>query len=456
MSSFSTQDLFTGEIKKSYDYFDEDQIKKSIKILYDSHLKWKKLDIKKRQKFLHELARRLKEKQDIFARLMTSEMGKPIRESHAEVEKCIKTIERACEEDLGFLAFREVHFTEIKSEVRHEPLGVIYSIMPWNFPVWQVIKMAIPALISGNTVLLKHSEITPLMAQSIHDLFDNIYETPILINNYVSHKLTDFVLNHSEIGGVSLTGSVASGRTVYQIAAKYFKKVVLELGGSDPYIVHDDADLKLAAQKIAKGRLSNTGQACISVKRAIVHKSVLDPFLALLKLEFDQYLFGDPANPDTDLGPLAHIKFKDSLTAQLEKFVRYADAKLIYSKPHRQSEKSAFVNAEIYLLPNNSDWLKDQEFFGPILVVIPFDADEEAIQIANSTDFALGAGLFSQNIERAKKNAENIIAGQIVINGLIASDLSLPFGGFKCSGVGRELGRESYFEFTQTKVVSGL
>lgn len=456
MSSFSTQDLFTGEIKKIYEHFSEDQIKKSIESLYNAHLRWKKLDIKDRQNILHNIARRLMEKQDVFALLMTTEMGKTIKESGAEVTKCIKTIERACSDDLGFLDSREVHSAEIRSKIQHEPLGVIYSIMPWNFPLWQVIKMAIPALISGNTILLKHSEITPLMGQAIHDLFDNVFDAPILINNYISHKSTEYVLKHTEIGGVSLTGSVASGQAVYQIAAKYFKKVVLELGGSDPYIVFDDADLKLAAQKIAKGRLSNNGQACISVKRALIHKSVLDPFLALLKLEFDQFIIGDPKDPKTDLGPLAHRKFKESLADQIKKFINHTKAELIYSKPHKQKDESAYVDAEMYLLSKNSDWLKDQEFFGPVLVVIPFDTDGEAVQIANSTDFALGAGIFSQNLERAKKNAEAVVAGQIAINGLIASDLSLPFGGFKYSGLGRELGREAYFEFTQTKVVSCL
>lgn len=454
--SFSTVDLYSGQVKSNYDYVSEDLVLKSVNDLYDSYLTWKKKSTAERQDILIDLARRLNDKKDLLAQLITSEMGKPIKQSQLEVAKCITTVERACKDDLSFLNSRRTSSGSLKSEIQHEALGVIYAIMPWNFPIWQVIRMVIPALLSGNTVLLKHSEITPLIAQAIHELFDNIHEKPILINNYVSHDLTDYILKNPHIGGVSLTGSVAAGKVVYETAARYFKKVVLELGGSDPYLVLSDADLGMAAKKICKGRLLNNGQSCISAKRAIVHKSVLEPLMQLLKSEFSQYTIGDPADVKTEIGPLAHTRFKKSLKQQLEDLKKHTDATLIFSKPHQQSEKSAFVDTEIYLLTKNSDWLKDQEFFAPILLIIPFEADEEAVQIANSTDFALGAGVFSQNPERAQSVARALVAGQVVINDLIATDLSLPFGGFKSSGIGRELGRESYFEFTQTKVISQL
>lgn len=453
---FRTQDPFTGQPKESYEYANEGKVLNSIESLNATFLKWQRLSPSERQKILLKLAAKLEAKKEGLAQLITSEMGKPLKESLAEVTKCILTIERACAADLSFLLPCKVKAPHAKSETRHEPLGVIYAIMPWNYPLWQAIRMAIPALLSGNTILLKHSDITPLVATALHELFEDVFESPILINNFINHDLTDFVLSNPRIGGVSLTGSVKAGRAVYKIAAEYFKKAVLELGGSDPYIVCADADLSLAVKKIAKGRLLNNGQSCIAVKRVIVHRSVLNSFLDLLKTEFDNFIFGSPSDPKTDLGPLAHLRFKKSLADQLINLKIFTEAKLVYSKPHNQHLNSAFVDAEIYLLETNSDWLKDQEFFGPILLVIPFATDEEALEVANSTNFGLGAGVFSRSIEHAEILAEFIKAGQVAINDVIITDLSLPFGGVKWSGIGRELGTESYLEFTQTKVITGL
>lgn len=456
MASFTTFNPATGKEYKTYDFLTESQIKSSITQLHEGQKVWKTKSVKERQQVMLELAKRMKEKKTLFAELMTQEMGKAIKESVLEVSKCIKTLETIAQQKITYLEPLKVSSIYTQSTIQYEPMGVIYSIMPWNFPLWQVVRMIAPALLSGNTILLKHSEIMPETAREIGNLFDNIFEKPILLNAYISHEQTDFVMRQPEIGGASLTGSVRAGREVYRSASQYFKKVVLELGGSDPYIVLKDADLALAAKKIVKSRLLNNGQTCISAKRCLVDKSVMTDFLPQMKAEFDRYTFGNPTDAKTDLGPLAHPKFKKSLRLQLEELNKNTEAKLVYSKAHGQSEESAFVDIEAYLLPKNSNWLQDQEFFAPILLLIPFETEAEAIEIANSTNFALGAGLFSRDVARAYKLAEDLVAGQVAINDIVSTDLNLPFGGFKSSGIGRELGREAYYEFTQTKVVSHL
>lgn len=452
--SFTTVDPLTGLAKSVHFYHTEDQVLKSIEVLSSAQSTFSKLKVSERQKIIQNVGLRLSEKKELFAALMTSEMGKPMKEAILEVDKCIRTMALAGEADLSFLEPRQVLSVYKKSSVSHEALGVIYAIMPWNFPLWQVVRMCVPALIAGNTILLKHSELTPLIAQALHELFEDVYSAPILINNYITHHMTDFVLKNPQVGGVSLTGSVEAGRSVYKIAAQNLKKAVLELGGSDPYIVLPDADLTLAAKKIANGRLVNCGQTCISVKRVFVHEDILDDFLNLLKAEFDRFVYGDPKDLQTDIGPLAHPRFKESLNKQIQLLLEKTDAKMLYSKPHGQREDSSFVEAQIYLVSQNLEWLKDQEFFAPVLLMTTFKTDDEVIRLANSTHFALGAGIFSEDLQRADRLAHQIIAGQVVVNGLVASDLSLPFGGFKNSGLGRELGQEGYLEFTQTKVIS--
>ena len=317
--------------------------------------------------------------------------------------------------------------------------------------------MTLPALLSGNVVLLKHSDLMPRLAHLIEQIFSNAApDLSLLLHRHISHELTDFILSRSEIGGVSLTGSVRAGREVYQIAARHLKKCVLELGGSDPYIVLSDADLKKAASKIIKSRLLNNGQTCISAKRALVHSSVLPKFLDLIKTEIDSYTVGVPTDPSVQLGPLAHPQFKNNIKRQRQEFLAESQAELVIQKAvqHNFSEEASFVDVEVYLLKQRTNWLKSQEFFGPILIVIPFESDEEAVELANDADFGLGAAVFSENLVRAELVASQIIAGQVAINDLIFTDLLLPFGGFKSSGIGRELGAESLTEFTQTKVLT--
>lgn len=444
----------TGDLVREYEYASSNEVDLALSQLHKSFAQWKKLTPEQRQQKLRPLVLRLTEKKSEIADAISSEMGKLYAESVAEVEKCIKTIEVCLEMDLSFLSESKFHSIYKESVIATVPLGVIYSIMPWNFPLWQAVRMMIPTLLAGNVILLKHSEINPEVGRLIETVFADIFEIPLVLHRLASHELTEKILADDRVQGVSLTGSTRAGLMISSLAAKYLKKCVLELGGSDPYIVYPDADLALAAKNIAKSRLQNTGQSCIAAKRCLVNKSIQTEFLELLKNEFSKYEYGQGRDTKASLGTLADVKFKKSLEIQLQGLKANTKAELVFDKAHNQSEKSAFVNAQIYLLQENSDWLKDQEFFAPVLLVLPFGSNDEAIKIANSTSYGLGGGVFSRNIEFAKDQASQIEAGQVAINDLIKSDVLLPFGGMKMSGLGRELGKNGFFEFTTTKVIS--
>lgn len=452
--TWTTIDPYSGLDKETYTSAADADVENALATLHESFNEWSLLTVSERQQILQKFLARVTERKDEIAKLMSEEMGKPLQDSVGEIKKCIQTTESYLKFDYGFLQQQKISSVYKESQIHNQPLGIIYSIMPWNFPFFQVIRMIVPSLLGGNVVLLKHSEITPKTGEIFNSLFENIWSRPIFKFLLLTHEVTDLIVGDVRVGGVSLTGSTDAGAAISAAAGKYMKKVVLELGGSDPAVICYDADLSEAAKNVARGRLLNTGQSCICIKRCLVDAKILEPFLNLLKAEFESYQFGDPMNMETDLGPLAHPKFKKSHLEQTAEFKKVTGAQLIYSKAHGQSEKSAFVNSEIYLLQENSQWLKDQEFFAPLLVVIPFHSENEAIFIANSTDFALGASIWSKDVTRAKKVAASIVAGQVAINDIVKSDMTLPFGGFKRSGLGRELSPLGILEFTQAKVIS--
>lgn len=451
---FKKNSPLTGELVQEYEYVSNEEIERSLGRLHLSFLSWKDLSPSERQKKLGKFAFRLSEKKFEIADKISEEMGKLYPDSLVEVEKCIQSFGSWLEMDLAFLSMSKSPSCYKESLIVNTPLGVIYSIMPWNYPLWQAFRMIIPTLLAGNVVLLKHSEICPEIGRMIEDIFADSADAPLLLHRMASHEMTELILSDSRIQGVSLTGSTKAGVVVSSLAGKYLKRTVLELGGSDPYIVYPDADLTIAAQAIAKSRLQNAGQSCIGAKRCLVHKSIQTEFLSILKSEFSKYEFGLARDAKAKIGCLADVKFKIALQNQIQEMIQHTEAELIFNKSHGQSESSAFVNSQIYALPRNSEWLKDQEFFAPVLLVIPFETEDEAIQIANSTNFGLGGGVFSKDLQFARQQAMKIVAGQIAINDYIRSDISLPFGGNKMSGLGRELGQNGFFEFTSTKVVS--
>ena len=452
--SWHVIDPITGQEKETFSYVDQSEIKKAIDDLHDSFVEWSKLKIKERQNTLKKFQDALEKNKEKISHLITTEMGKPTKEAAAEVQKCITTISNYIAYDFSSFENQTVHSIYKESRIEHKPLGVIYGIMPWNFPLYQAVRMFIPPLLAGNVVLLKHSEVSPKMGALIDHLFQGVWQKPIFHHVLASVEATEAIVKDPRVGGVSLTGSVKAGYSVSNLAGKHLKKSVFELGGSDPCLILADAPLKAAAVMVAKARLMNTGQSCICIKRCLVDKSVMPEFLNLLKEEFSKYKYGNPFEKTTDLGPLCHPRFKTALKKQVEELKKNTGAERIFHMAHGQNDNGAYVDTEIYLLPKNSPWLYNQEFFGPVLIVIPFENNDEAIEIANSTEYALGASLWSKDLTKAQQVADKIVAGQVTINDMVKSDSTLPFGGFKSSGLGRELSTNGFLEFTQTKVIS--
>lgn len=453
-TTWTTINPVTGATKETLAFMGEAALEVSLGELDRSYLPWSKLSISDRQKVLFQFLQNFNQSRDELALLITEEMGKPISESHAEINKCVQTIQSYLQYDYHFLAEESLSSIYKNSAITHQPLGIVYSVMPWNFPFFQVIRMIIPTLLAGNVVFLKHSELTPGVGEAFNSLFKNVWDRPILKHGLVSHQVTEKIISDPRVGGVSITGSTKAGLTISSLAGKYLKKSVLELGGSDPALICRDADLKKAAQFVSQARLMNSGQSCICTKRCLVDSEILNRFLELLKNEFEARQIGSPQDLKTQMGPLAHPRFKADFQKQTETFRQVTGAELVFSKKHGQAENSAFVDSSIYLLRENNRWLSDQEFFAPLLVVIPFRSEKEAVTIANSTQFGLGASVWAEDIERAENIAQGIVAGQIAINDIVKSDMTLPFGGFKNSGLGRELGTLGLLEFTQSKVIS--
>lgn len=448
--TWTTIDPFENKPLRTWHYANKTNIEQSLQDLHVAWYAWKKLSYKDRQAELLKVVFELQKRADTMARSISLQMGKPLAQSQVEVKKSIEAAEYLCQMDLSFLAAEQISSIYEQSTVHLASLGIIVGIMPWNFPLWQVMRMIFPTLLVGNTVLLKHSEVTPEVGELIEQCFSAM-PFKILKHCSFSHDMTESILKDARVFGVSLTGSAKAGSVIAETAGRHLKKSILELGGSDPYIVMADTDLRLATKKIIGSRISNCGQVCISAKRALIHKSLWPEFIERAEVELKKLVFGSPFSPDTTLGPLAQHKFQKQYQQQTEILKKKAD-KIIEIQLSVGS--SAGVNPMLVSFSEQPSVLKTMEVFGPCLAVMPFTTENEAITLANSTIYGLGAGIFTKDTEHAKKMALEIQAGQIAINDIVKSDVHLPFGGMKSSGYGKELGKLGFYEFTQTQVVS--
>lgn len=386
-----------------------------------------------------------------FGQLMATEMGKPISAAIAEVEKCALVCAFYAKEAANYLKPRSVTGNYKKAEVIYQPLGIIFAIMPWNFPFWQVFRFAAPNLMSGNAGLLNHAPIVTGCALAIEKIFQeagiDVFKS-IIIDYDVSKK----IIEHPLIKAVTLTGSERAGKVVGANAASALKKVVLELGGSDPYIVLADADIDNAADSIVKSRMNNTGQVCIAAKRIIIEASIYEEMLEKIFEKMKSYVMGDPLDPKTNLGPLARDDIRAGVHQQVLASVQKG-ARLICGGeiPNREG---------FYYPPTLLDNVKpgmpafDDEIFGPVISLIKAKDEDEALILANQTRFGLAAAVFTRNIEKGEKFARAIEAGTCAINGFVRSDPLLPFGGIKASGYGRELAIEGMHEFMNIKTIT--
>ncbi len=428
------------------------------KILGSSHqdfLSWKELPLQERSALMRRLASLLRDQKERHAALISCEMGKPLAQAVAEVVKCSWVCDFYAEHAALFLKPEESALDGgARGVVKFEPLGLLLGVMPWNFPFWQVFRFAVPAIMAGNGIIVKHSPNVTGSALAIEELFReagfprHLYRTVHIALEDVD-RLTGYMIDHPAIKAVSVTGSTAAGRAVAAKAGRALKRSVLELGGSDPYIVLDDADLALAVDQCIAARLLNTGQSCIAAKRFIVQAPVMEQFEALFLQRMKSAVFGDPFNPTVEVGPIARFDLREQLHDQVLRSV--ADGARLLCGGEIPPGKGFFYPPTILSGVRKGMAAYSEETFGPVATLIEAQDDAEAVMIANDTPYGLGSAVFSANRERALAIADRLDVGSCFLNSMVKSDPRLPFGGVKESGYGRELSSYGIKEFVNIK-----
>lgn len=446
----------TEEVIASYEEMTREELLETVKASQQDYNEWRELSFNERSRFVHNLAGLLRSEKPQLAELITREMGKPLREAEAEVEKCAWVCEFYADKADQFLAPEFIETEAQKSWVAYQPLGLVLAIMPWNFPLWQVFRFAAPAVMAGNGCLVKHAPNVTGCALAIEELFqkagfpENLYRT-LLISIEEQNARVGELINHPDVRAVTLTGSTGAGRKIAEKAGSALKKTVLELGGSDPYIILEDADLDEAINACVFSRLQNAGQSCIAAKRYLVADSIKSEFEQKLVENLSKKVVGDPMEPGTDIGPMARGDLRDQLHEQVEQSVAKGAKVLIGGK--KPARKGYFYPPTVLTDLTPSMPVYYEETFGPVASVISFQTDQHAIEIANNSPYGLGSAVFSKNLERAQELASQIEAGGCFINSMVKSDPRLPFGGIKDSGYGRELSYFGIREFVNIKTV---
>ncbi|HXZ98318.1 MAG TPA: aldehyde dehydrogenase family protein [Candidatus Acidoferrum sp.] len=431
-----TVNPYNERVLREYPEESLDQINAKISALRTAQQEWK-LDLDARLNSLREVRKRLASESEQLATLMTSEMGKPVAQSESEVKKCIWLIDYVIENAEDFLAPEQVKTEAKKSYVRFDPLGVVLLVMPWNFPAWQFMRAAVPALAAGNAVLLKHASIVSGTSLKLQEIFElNVFNS-IVARGDAARAAIKYA------DGVSFTGSTDVGALIAEEAGKELKKVVLELGGSDPYIVLDGTTLDQAVKNCAFARMQNNGQSCIASKRFIVHESVFEDFYRGMKDEFSEVAIGDPLDKKTFLGPLSSKEQKDIVTDQVRRLRSLGSVEELVGEL-----KGNFVPPTIA----RTESPFQEEVFGPVAILRKFRDVEEAWKLANETPFGLGASVWGDP-EKAESLVPHIEAGMVFINKIVTSDPRLPFGGVKKSGMGCEMSRYGLLEFTSKRTI---
>ncbi len=442
----------TGEVVADYEAHTPEQVRAIIELADATQRTWRRTTFAQRATILHAAAMRLEARKDELAELMALEMGKPLSQGLGEVQKCAWVCRYYADEAEGQLADVPIA-TERKSFVHYEPLGVILAVMPWNFPLWQVFRFAAPALMAGNAGVLKHASNVSGAAMAIEDVFreaglpDGLFAALLIPSSEVAE-----VIEHPLVRAVTLTGSEKAGAAVAAKAGAELKKSVLELGGSDPYVVLEDADLDLAVDACAASRLINSGQSCIAAKRFIVVDAVHDAFVDKLVASLGSKRVGDPFDPATDVGPQAREDLRDELHEQVTQSIA-AGAEVALGGVVPEGP-GAFYPVTVLTGVRPGMPAYDDELFGPVAAVIRVADEAEAIDVANDSRYGLGAAVFTADRERGERiAAEYLEAGATFVNALVASDPRLPFGGIKQSGYGRELSALGIREFMNAKTV---
>ena len=448
----STVNPATGESVRHFDAHTPEQTDAILGKAFAAQAQWREVPMTKRVDLLRRAAKVLREGSEDYARLITMEMGKPISESRSEIEKCALTMDYYAEHAPAFLADEAIASNAEESGIVFDPLGVVLAIMPWNYPFWQFFRFAAPALAAGNGAILKHANNVPQAALAVQDIFEKagiptgLFATLLIESSQVAGIIAD-----ERIAAVTLTGSTEVGSIVASQAGTALKKQVLELGGSDPFIVLADANVAEAAKTAVRSRFTNAGQSCVNAKRFIVHESVADEFTDAFISHVQDLVVGNPFDPATTIGPMARKNLRDELHGQVRATIDAGATLRLGGKPIPGPGFYYEPTVLDHVVPGQPAF--DEETFGPVAAIIRVASTEDAIRLANQTEFGLGAALWTEDRTAAGELVRRIDAGAVFVNGMVASDPRLPFGGIKNSGYGRELGSYGIREFTNMKTV---
>ncbi|RKD16085.1 succinate-semialdehyde dehydrogenase [Pelobium manganitolerans] len=451
--SIKSTNPYNNQVVGTYTELNKQEIEQKIEAAQHAWLQWKKISFEQKSKMMIRLGELLLAEKEDLAKTITAEMGKAIKESRAEIEKCASVCTYYAKNTQEFLKDELVETDAQKSYISYQPLGVILAVMPWNFPFWQVFRFLAPNLMGGNCGLLKHASNVSGCALAIEKLVskagfpDNVFSVLL-----VSGKNVAQVIEHKHVKAVTLTGSTEAGKKVAEKAGSVLKKCVLELGGSDAYVILEDADLEQSAELCVNARLINNGQSCIAAKRFIVLKPIAEKFTQLFTEKMRAKTFGDPSNEEFELGTMANKTLRNQLHQQVEDSVK-AGAKCILGGRIPEGE-GAFYPPTVLINVKKGMPAFDDEMFGPVASIIVADDLNHAMDLANDTDFGLGGAVFTSDTEKGNDVARNQIeAGSVFVNANVKSDPRLPFGGIKQSGYGRELGKNGLLEFMNIKTV---
>jgi succinate-semialdehyde dehydrogenase/glutarate-semialdehyde dehydrogenase len=452
---YATVNPYTGETEKEFPFLAAGEIDGVIERAHAAFQEWRRRPVEERAAVVGRAAELMLERQDEFAALVTREMGKRIQEAAGEVQLAASILDYYAKNGPRFLEPRQIEMRQGEAIVENEPVGVILAIEPWNYPLYQVVRVAGPNLVLGNAILLKHAEVNPQTALAIEKCFtDAGVPEGVYTNLFLAIPDVEQVIAHPLVQGVTLTGSERAGSAVASLAGKHLKKSVLELGGSDPFIVLDTEDLGRTVKAATMGRMQNSGQACIAAKRLIVPEDIYEQFVEGLKQAFSTFSPGDPSDPSTSLAPLSSEQAAKDLHAQIQDAVDKGATVVIGG--NRPDHAGAFVEPTILTDVTPEMRAYTEELFGPAAVVYKVANEDEAVELANSTTYGLGAAVFSSDLDKARSVADRIDAGMVFINQPTGSSPELPFGGVKRSGYGRELSELGMFEFANRKLTRVL
>lgn len=442
----------TGQTIQSFPTWQSAEIDATLSQVAAAQTDWAALSFAQRSNCMRNLAKIFRQRSEEYANLITEEMGKLLKEARAEIEKCAMGCQYYADHAQSYLNDEVITSDASRSMVIYQPLGAVLCIMPWNFPFWQLIRAAAPAMMAGNAVVLKHASNVPRCALALEEAFRQAgFPAYTFRTLMISAGQAEAVVADKRIAAVTLTGSSAAGRKVAAAAGQHLKKCVLELGGSDPFIVLDDADIAFTAQQALVARFQNMGQSCIAAKRFILVDTIADSFVEQFTTLVNQLQSGDPKNDATSIAPMARADLRTALHDQVERSLA-AGAKLVTGGTFIGTQGAYYAPAILdHVQPGMPAF--DEELFGPVAAIVRVKSAEEAVQLANQTDFGLGGSVWTSNAARGEALARKIHAGCVFVNGVVKSDPRLPFGGIKDSGYGRELSYHGIREFMNIKTV---